>query len=300
MVGLSSAETAELAACQICGSETRPIGSKVGKFYPKMFSLRHCPVCLFSFISNPWTDFPLIYSAEYYAGKGADPYVDYQFELDFPGDTVRQYEWCGLTTAVQSLLPIKSSTQWLDFGCGNGGLVRHLRAQKLCEAFGFEEGAIRDSVRARGVPLLTEAELESRSGTFDIVTAIEVLEHIKEPLPVLRCIRKLLKKGGLFFYTTGNARPYRASLHKWRYVVPEIHVSFYEPDTLRRALVQTGFRPEFRGYIPGFTNIFKFKILKNLGVRRHVWWQHLLPWPILARVADARYQLTRHPVAWAE
>jgi SAM-dependent methyltransferase len=179
-------------------------------------------------------------------------------------------------------------------------LVRYCQTHKLCQAFGFEEGASRNHASRAGIPLLSDADLDRRADTFDIVTAVEVLEHVADPLATLRQIRRLLKPGGLLFYTTGNAEPHRANLLNWRYVIPEIHVSFYEPETLRQALVRTGFRPEFRGYIRGSTDIIRFKILKNLGIRRRAAWQRILPWPLLARAADARLHLTAHPIAWAE
>jgi SAM-dependent methyltransferase len=166
-------------------------------------------------------------------------------------------------------------------------------------AVGFEEGSIRRIAEKVGIPFLSAEELNARQGMFDVVTAIEVLEHVEDPLIVLRKIRALLKPGGLFFYTTGNAQPYRHKLLEWRYVVPEIHISYYEPETLRRALVRAGFKAEFRGSIHGFGDIIRFKILKNLGFRQNARWHILMPWRILTKLADARYQISSHPIGWA-
>ncbi len=112
-------------------------------------------------------------------------------------------------------------------------------------------------------------------------------------------IRALLKPGGLLFYTTGNARLHRKNLARWTYVVPEIHISFYEPRTLDRALREAGFTPEYRGYLPGFTDILRFKILKNLRVRRRSGWEERIPWEAAARLADWYVKLSELPVAWA-
>ena len=75
------------------------------------------------------------------------------------------------------------------------------------------------------------------------MTAIEVLEHTLEPLAELRRIRKLLRPGGLLFLTTGNAAPFASDLLRWSYIIPEIHISFFEPSTLEYALHAAGFRP---------------------------------------------------------
>jgi SAM-dependent methyltransferase len=282
----------------VCGGATEPAGSKQGAFQKREFFLRHCPACRFSFVADPWTDYAAIYSEAYYSGRGADPLVDYVFELEHPDETIRQYEWRGVVRAVGSLRTLDEGSRWLDFGCGNGGLVRYIREQGVSDAVGFEEGWIADRARAAGIPILAPAGLDPLAGTFDVVTAIEVLEHVERPCDVLRRIRGLLKPGGLFFFTTGNARPARGRLSTWGYVRPEIHISFFEPETAARALESGGFTPEFRGFLPGFDDIIRFKALKNLGISRQAAWQGLLPWTLMARLLDARMGITAHPVGW--
>ena len=287
------------ALCKICGSSTEPAGSKQGKFIKREFLLRRCPECHFSFVDQPCLDYDLIYSDAYYAGVGADPLVDYLFELEHPRQTIRLYEWRGILAAVSSLLSVEKATEWLDFGCGNGGLVRYCREKAGCHIVGFEQGAITKAAREHGIPLLPEDQLDSFRGAFDVVTAIEVLEHVPDPLLTLRQIRGLLKPGGLFFYTTGNAKPYRGRLAEWRYVTPEIHISFFEPATLRLALTEAGFDPANSGYLPGYTDIVRFKILKNLDFRRRSALERIAPWPILSRAAARKLQLFAHPIGWA-
>ena len=76
------------------------------------------------------------------------------------------------------------------------------------------------------------------------MTAIEVLEHTLDPLAELRRIRALLRPGGLLLLTTGNAAPFASRLTQWPYVIPEIHVSFFEPDdACARRCGCTGFTP---------------------------------------------------------
>jgi SAM-dependent methyltransferase len=282
--------------CKICGSPTVEAGTKWGKFEQREFHLRQCTRCHFGFVADPFTNYAQIYSDAYYRGEGADPLIDYAFELEHPERTIRQYEWRGIYRAVSSLTPLSSDTRWLDFGCGNGGLVRYCRSRQI-SAVGFEEGAIADKAIAAGIPLSPRGSLNDQS--FDVITAIEVLEHVDQPLEVLKDIRRLLKPGGLFFFTTGNAALYRGRLPSWNYVIPEIHISFFEPETLQQALTRAGFRAESRGYLPGFTDIIRFKILKNFGIRTCSAWERVLPWPLLSRLADARYKVSAHPVAWA-
>ncbi len=285
-------------ACPACGGEPEPAGRKFGKFSKRWYELRHCPACRFSFVADPWTDFAAIYSEDYYRGKGADPLVDYEFELDHPRETIRRYEWEGLLRVITGLVSIGPETRWLDFGCGNGGLVRYVKEHAPCDIVGFDEGHIVARSRAAGVPLISREQLEKLSGSFDVITAVEVLEHTVDPVETVGLIRRLLKPGGLFFLTTGNARPFRGRLPKWSYVVPEIHISFFEPETLARVMKKVGLNPEFTGWRPGFEKIILFKVLKSLGIHRRSGWERLLPATILSRCVDAYFGVSKHPVAW--
>jgi 2-polyprenyl-3-methyl-5-hydroxy-6-metoxy-1,4-benzoquinol methylase len=270
-----------------------------GKYSARDYELRRCEVCHFAFIADPWTDFERIYDDRYYAGRGADPLVDYRFELDEPERTIRRYEWHGVTQLVERLLGGVDGVRWLDFGCGNGGLVRYVRERTGAEAYGFEDGSIAATARQLGIPVLGADALDEQPGAFDVVTAIEVIEHTLDPLAELRRIRGLLRPGGLLFLTTGNAAPFASALERWSYIVPEIHVSFFEPGTLRRALGQSGFAP---GEIPdgdGFDQILKFKVLKNLRLRRRSPLTDLIPARPVAAVVDRRVRLREHPIGWA-
>lgn len=286
-------------ACKICGKETDAVGFKRGRFTHKQFELRSCRNCGFAFVANPRDDFANIYNEDYYRGRGPDPFVDYLFELEHPDRTIRRFEWEGIVRAVGSLTNLTRQTRWLDFGSGNGGLVRHCRQALGCEAYGWEEGWIAHRAAQHGIAILDRADMQREQNSFDVVTAIEVIEHAIEPIEVFRTARGLLKPGGLFFLTTGNAEPSADNLLKWRYIVPEIHVSFFEPRTLQYALEQTGFRVVYPGFCPGYQEIIQFKILKNLHVRCVAGWFNLVPWRTAAKFCDARLKITALPVGWA-
>lgn len=294
-----SPHLAEATACRVCGAGTARIGKVRGGFTQRDFELRRCDRCGFAFIADPWTDFPAIYDDRYYAGQGADPLVDYRFELEHPQRSVRQYEWRGVTRLVSRLLGGLDGVRWLDFGCGNGGLVRYVRDHSRASVLGFEEGSIAADARRLGIPIVSPAELAGRPGEFDVVTAIEVLEHVIDPVTELKRIRELLRPGGLLFLTTGNAAPYRGRLLRWNYIVPEIHVSFFEPATLDYALRQAGFAPARIARGRGYDEILKFKVLKNMRVRRRSRLTDALPAGIIASAADRKVRLTEQPVGWA-
>lgn len=281
--------------CRVCGNDANYIGGKIGKYNVRKFSFYRCGDCAFTFIGDPWTEYAEIYNRAYYRGEGADPLVDYHFELDHPDQTIRLYEWRGILQAVNALHAVTPQTKWIDFGCGNGGLVRYVKQHASCNIQGFEEGWIADTARSLDIPILYERELPAHEGTCDIVTAIEVIEHVEKPVEFLQAVRKLLKPGGVLFLTTGNAAPHRKNIFDWGYTTPEIHISFFEPATLERAMKLAGFTPEHHGFLPGFADIIRFKVLKNLKLRQPALWERVLPWTLLSRIVDRVHRVTAHP-----
>lgn len=289
--------TDDVRECPICSNPAVFIGKRSGKLDSREYAYFHCDSCRFSFIGNPRADYEAIYSDEYYEGRGADPSVDYIYELEKPDRTIRNYEWQGIVSIFNELLP--SGGRWLDFGCGPGGLVAFAR-QRGMDAVGFEEGRGAEAGRSRGIQILSADQLKTEEGKFDFVSAIEVMEHTADPLAALRLVRSALKPGGVFFLTTGNAKPWRGRLLDWGYtMIPEVHISFFEPETLAVAFQKTGLEPKEGRFFEGLVDIIKFKVLKALHVRNRHPVIDVLPWRLIARIVDARHKISGQPYAVA-
>ncbi len=77
---------------------------------------------------------------------------------------------------------------------------------------------------------------------LDLVTLIDVIEHLPHPVTALRQIAELLKPEGYVFISTPNVNAVIARLlgpRWWSYRLE--HVSLFSPATLRRALDTSGF-----------------------------------------------------------
>jgi len=90
-------------------------------------------------------------------------------------------------------------TRLLDVGCGRGAFVE-LAASRGYEARGVDVQARSiDAARMR-VPRASfdvlDVERESPTGTFDIVTAFEVVEHLEHPVHVVTRLAGCLSPGG--------------------------------------------------------------------------------------------------------
>jgi 2-polyprenyl-3-methyl-5-hydroxy-6-metoxy-1,4-benzoquinol methylase len=80
------------------------------------------------------------------------------------------------------------------------------------------------------------------AGTFDVVTLWDVLEHLEDPVAVLRSIRGLLRPDGLLAFTTHNLDRPLARLLRGRYpFFMEMHTVHLNDRTLALLLETAGF-----------------------------------------------------------
>ena len=104
----------------------------------------------------------------------------------------------------------------LDVGCG-GGILSEGLCQRGAHVLGIDMGAAPLSVAKlhgleSGVEVeyqqITVEELASQqAGTFDVVTCLEMLEHVPDPGSIIKACAKLLKPGGQLFLSTINRNP---------------------------------------------------------------------------------------------
>ncbi|GAA5525361.1 ubiquinone biosynthesis O-methyltransferase [Microbulbifer aestuariivivens] len=101
----------------------------------------------------------------------------------------------------------------LDVGCG-GGILSEAMAQRGAEVTGIDMGEAPLNV-ARLHALESELQIEYRQlpveelareqpASFDIVTCLEMLEHVPDPASVIRACAALVKPGGQLFFSTIN------------------------------------------------------------------------------------------------
>ena len=107
-----------------------------------------------------------------------------------------------------------SGRRVLDVGCG-GGILADSMARKGADVLGIDLGtkalkvAQLHAVEAntRGVEyreISAEALAAEQPGTFDVVTCMEMLEHVPDPSLIVRACATLVKPGGHVFFSTLN------------------------------------------------------------------------------------------------
>lgn len=106
----------------------------------------------------------------------------------------------------------------LDVGCG-GGILSHSMAVRGADVLGVDLGAenlkageiytqntnLSDSLRFECTPVEELAVREA--GTYDVVTCMEMLEHVPNPQSIIDACFKLLKPNGVCVMSTINRNP---------------------------------------------------------------------------------------------
>jgi SAM-dependent methyltransferase len=198
-----------------------------------------------------------------------------------PGTRERQ-DTAGSQTPEQS-----AALNILDVGCGTGANLEML--SQFGEAEGVDISAEALSFcRARGLTNVKQGEAEQlpyADNTFDLVTGLDVVEHLDNDLAGLQEMRRVLRRGGhallfvpAFMFLWGVQDD--VSHHRRRYTLSElkrvvreagfeieratyVNVSFFAPILLGRLLMRAvRFRPESENNLTiGFLNGVLGKVL---------------------------------------
>ena len=153
----------------------------------------------------------------------------------------------------------------LDVGCGKGEWLDAFKRLGL-HTFGTEFN--RDLALfgdLKGHKMLDGGlfPIHPEGKRFDLIIFTEVIEHIQNPVEVLRHLNSLLNPGGLIFITTPNFQTIERYLlgEAWGMICYPEHLSYFTPKTLKRALVYTGYS-EVNMYTE---NISIFRIMQAFG-----------------------------------
>lgn len=134
----------------------------------------------------------------------------------------------------------------LDVGCGSG--VHLVRMQDLgweVEGVEVDLEAVK-AARARGISVRagTLQDQQYPAGSFDAVTCVHVLEHVHDPVGLLREIARVLRMEGRLVVVTPNIeslghRRYGAA---WLNLDPPRHLYLFSARTLRRVAEMVGLK----------------------------------------------------------
>jgi SAM-dependent methyltransferase len=152
-----------------------------------------------------------------------------------PGKKPRVGSWVRLFDAIRPEFNVTHpppGARVLDFGCGRGSF---LDALKTCgwQTYGIEpavDGAFPRHQRLTVVP---------SSAAFDLVIAHHVLEHVTDPLSLLRQFALAVRPGGYLFVAV--PRLDTLPTHRdYKYMLNRVHVTAYTSTCMQELLARAG------------------------------------------------------------
>jgi SAM-dependent methyltransferase len=195
------------------------------------YRLRECRRCGFQFKDPPIAAERLMacYTQAESGNWGVDP-DPWQRKFDVLCDVLEKHS---------------TGRRVLEVGCFNGAFLNYLDGE--WQKFGVEPSyQAAQLALTRGVEILAGSldELGPDVGSFDAILAIDVVEHVVEPLPFFRQMSNLLASGGVLLILTGDNESFAWRLQNeayWYCSLPE-HISFYSKSSLDWLGAQLGMR----------------------------------------------------------
>lgn len=142
-------------------------------------------------------------------------------------------------------LPARSNGLLLDIGCGSGWLLRRMRDLGWSVEGVDSDPIVVKNARKEGlqVRLGTLEAQQYPDGHFDAITMSHLIEHVYDPLQLLRECRRILKLGGRLIVVTPNAESWGHRIFKNNYLHldPPRHLHIFTPLSLCHLAEKAGF-----------------------------------------------------------
>lgn len=199
-----------------------------------------------------------MYTEEYYSGKS-----EYSYRDERRTEKYDAYVWDARIRNIKKFVP---TGNFLDIGCSFGGFLERARVYGY-NPYGIEISEYSsDFARKRSIPVYTGNFLDAdyQNEFFDVITMIEVIEHLEEPRLVFEKLYRYLRKGGVAVLQTANFEGKQAMKEgkNYHYYLPG-HLYYYSRSNLIEFLSVAGFR-KFKMYY-GVDFPLYAKLLKSRG-----------------------------------
>jgi len=171
----------------------------------------------------------------------------------------------------------------LDVGCCEGTLGKYLKQHKQAIVFGIDisNQAIKQAQKNLDQAFTLNIEtdrLPFPQKSFDVIICADILEHLFDPLAVLKKLKPFLKNNGIFILSIPNIAniKIRSNLLLGRFdyqkdgIMDESHLRFFTCKISQKLVADAGLKILALDYSPGFEffflkgRILKIKILKTL------------------------------------
>jgi len=186
--------------CYLCGSTELTELTRQLRYGTGLVGF--CESCRLGMLEQNTEDLQRYYDEDYRKLHG--PRVGHATDYDEIFETYVDYQG----PRVELLRPhLSSSTRLLDIGCSTGHLLKNLKPL-VGEAVGidYDSGAAAYAGRRVGIETHSGELADSplARGSFDVVTAVQVMEHAPNPIAFASELKTYLKPAGLLFVEVPN------------------------------------------------------------------------------------------------
>jgi 2-polyprenyl-6-hydroxyphenyl methylase/3-demethylubiquinone-9 3-methyltransferase len=206
-----------------------------------------------------------------------NPYMNQNFDTaELAKFTDLAHDWWDVSShsfgALHAINPLRldwidqlaslAGKRTLDVGCG-GGILADSMARKGATVLGIDLGD--ESLKIAQLHALeaqtpaiqyqkisAEALADAMPATFDVVTCMEMLEHVPDPAAIVQACAALVKPGGWVFFSTINRNPaaFASAIVAGEYLLGLLprgtheYAKFIQPAELMRWARQSGLCPQ--------------------------------------------------------
>jgi SAM-dependent methyltransferase len=236
---------AVVTSCPICGGQkTVPHCDKPA--HGDVWHIRRCRACGHGFVANPPTlqrlnEIQSALEAHERSGDGGGGDDGDGAKLTPPR---AEGENLVFARRIASLTTARGKT--LDVGCGDGSATLALshqgfRPHLLIDFDPRAAGAVEHIPNSRFERIAFEQLTTDAHGPFDVIVMSHVLEHSLHPLDWLTHARQLLSPQGILGIGLPNfGGVYRFLGERDPFLIPPVHLQFFTPSSMRRALERSG------------------------------------------------------------
>ncbi len=236
------------------------------------YALYACPQCGLKFV-YPTPDAAFVYSEDYFVGAHNNfGYTNYDRDKEPMTPVFEEY--------IRRITKHVAPGALLDVGAATVFFVN------IAKRNGFAAEGVEISpyaaarAREKGLTVMTGTLSDvSAWSQFDVITMLDVLEHVGDPRGELARAHALLRPQGLLVLNTPDAGSSWARLmgRRWHLIVPPEHLSYFNRHNLSVLLAEQGFVLEETTSIgKSFTLAYIFKTLYA--------WQGFVLWRYLERL----------------
>lgn len=152
---------------------------------------------------------------------------------------------CLVFPSLVVYLPVKKNGNLLDVGCGDGDLIEAVQNYGWrSEGVDFDPAAV-EFARCRGLNVRLGSLIEQsyESDHFEAIIINHVIEHVPDPIGMLKECRRILKPHGRLILATPNAGSWfhRRFRQNWAHLDPPRHLNLFGISTMTELIRRAGF-----------------------------------------------------------